>query len=169
MKITEPKTPYVQWNPETDEVMNLNSIPGFELGLADSVKSPTEAATGEQSSGASQSGPSEGSQSRHSSFSGSRHSSFSGSRRGSDVNGEKKVDIVLDDEEGEVDWENMDEESREKHRRFSTKRSNHYGNEAAALAKGKEMMENEQALEDSDDEDAATRQPPPVPALPNGH
>lgn len=117
MKITEPKTPYVQWNPETDEVMNLERIPGFELGLADSVKSPTDAVSGEQSSGASQSGPSEGSQSRHSSFSGSRHSSFSGSRRGSDVNGEKKVDIVLEDDTPE-DWENMSEEAREKHRQF---------------------------------------------------
>ena len=24
MKINEPKTPYVQWNPETDEVMNIH-------------------------------------------------------------------------------------------------------------------------------------------------
>jgi len=32
MKITEPKTPYVRYNAETDEVMDLDKIPGFELG-----------------------------------------------------------------------------------------------------------------------------------------
>ncbi|KEI39744.1 uncharacterized protein L969DRAFT_62669 [Mixia osmundae IAM 14324] len=35
MKITEPKTPYVRYNPETDEVMDLDKIPGFELGRPD--------------------------------------------------------------------------------------------------------------------------------------
>ena len=84
-------------------------IPGFELGLAESVRSSsagTAAPTGE-SSGASasasasdRSGPS----SRHSSFSGSRHSSFSG---------EKKVDIEVPDDHAEIDtddWASMDEE-----------------------------------------------------------
>ncbi|GAA5991395.1 hypothetical protein JCM10908_003291 [Rhodotorula pacifica] len=32
MKITEPKTPYVRYNAETDEVMDLDQIPGISLG-----------------------------------------------------------------------------------------------------------------------------------------
>ncbi|KAK4704488.1 protein phosphatase inhibitor 2, partial [Phenoliferia sp. Uapishka_3] len=35
MKIDEPKTPWVNYNAETDEVMDLDKIPGFELGKAE--------------------------------------------------------------------------------------------------------------------------------------
>ena len=101
-------------------------IPGFELGAAEPVSPSTTS-------------------SRHNSFTSTR--SGSSSRRSSD-SGEKKVDIVLDenvvngglpteDEEDESLW---DEETRAKHRMFKSKRNNHYGNEAEALKKAKALM-----------------------------
>ncbi|KAH9472475.1 hypothetical protein Pst134EA_003085 [Puccinia striiformis f. sp. tritici] len=45
MKITEPKTPFVRYNAETDEVMNLESIPDFDLGRASSTSSTAAGST----------------------------------------------------------------------------------------------------------------------------
>jgi protein phosphatase inhibitor 2 len=120
MKITEPKTPFVRYNPETDEVMNLETIPGFELGMAeDDLRSPPGS-----------SGPS----SRHSSF--SAHSRPSGSRRSSSDSSEKRVDIILDEnaQHGGIDPEadddddeaNMTPEELAKHRQFAHRRGSHY-------------------------------------------
>lgn len=141
MKITEPKTPvslvecdvdaayadhtltitlmqYVRYNAETDEVMDLDKIPGFELGTTERNNQSSTAPDEEMDdtrtepvasgSGSSRSQPSISS--RSSSFSGSRRTSES-SRRGSDTS-ERKMVVVEDlgpgaDAEDEAD----DEES----------------------------------------------------------
>jgi len=161
MKITEPKTPYVRYNPETDEVMNLTSIPGFELGVPEEPGSPPLPSNSTGSSSA----PS----SRHSSF--SSRPDAAGSRRSSDA-GEKKVDIVLDETQphggisSDEGMENMDEEAREKHRLFKNMRKSHYGNEAEAMKRAQALMQNEQ--EDEEAEEDKVGEEEEVPPVPNG-
>lgn len=130
MKITEPKTPYVRYNAETDEVMDLDKIPGFELGQSErtgssSITDPaattadlgdagssdqtmTTTTTASDSRAAATGGRPAGSARSAS----SRSSSFSGSRRGSDVS-ERKMVVVEDHGPGidAEDEEGLDEES----------------------------------------------------------
>lgn len=137
MKITEPKTPYVRYNAETDEVMDLDKIPGFELGqserndnngeasgsaagsmsgdaeMADSNEPASSHGHGGASGSSSSNNPPRGAasaSSRSSSFSGSRRGSES-SRRGSDVS-ERKI-VMMEDHGPGVDAEDegADEES----------------------------------------------------------
>lgn len=137
MKITEPKTPvcrscptltqrmltitlmqYVRYNAETDEVMDLDKIPGFELGTTERNNQSSTALDEEMDdtrtepvasgSGSSRSQPSISS--RSSSFSGSRRTSES-SRRGSDTS-ERKMVVVEDLGPGaDAEDEGDDEES----------------------------------------------------------
>lgn len=133
MKITEPKTPFVRYDPETDTVMDLDreppaflslylflllsiklllqpqsEIPNFELGTADPPRRPSMSSSASSTSGTS-----------------SRHSSFSSSRRSSD-SGEKRVDIVLDEsapagglpDSSEEDESRWDEATRIRHTVF---------------------------------------------------
>lgn len=51
------------------------------------------------------------------------------------------------------DEENMDPETREKHRRFEEKRAGHYGNEAKiALQRAKELMKGDEGDGDGEEE-----------------
>lgn len=105
--------------------LDFPEIPNFELGMAEARGS---------SSG---SGGGSGTSSRHSSFTSSRSGSQSlpGSRRGSDT-GEKKVDIVLDEnlpggglsaDASDEDESKMTEDERIKHAIFKHQRKSHYG------------------------------------------
>lgn len=123
------RTPYVRYNAETDEVMDLDKIPGFELGQAereelqqqqqeqanDGQQQQHDMHEGTSTSGASDNGrPSSNrapsASSRSSSFSGSRRGSET-SRRGSDVS-ERKMVVVEDLGPGaDAEDEGADEES----------------------------------------------------------
>lgn len=62
--------------------------------------------------------------------------------------------------------------AREKHRQFKNMRKNHYGSEADAMRQAQILIDQEEALELDDEDDAPPRSNgavPPVPALPNGH
>ncbi|KAK4055089.1 hypothetical protein OIV83_000369 [Microbotryomycetes sp. JL201] len=139
MKITEPKTPYVRYDAETDTVMDLDKIPGFELGRAEESGSDYN-----MQSPASPGG-----------------TSASASRRGSEASEKMvKVDAAAlsgndDDEEDEL----QDEEARAHREQFAKKRGGHYRNEAEAMKRAAALIENE----DDDDESA----PPAVPPLPS--
>ena len=134
MKITEPKTPYVRYNAETDEVMDLDKIPGFELGQSEragygeedeeegggsgNVAGPSTSRTSPSSSSHSSRpgipGPSHSNasaSSRSSSFSGSQRNKSESSRRNSDVS-ERKMVVVEDSGPGvDAEDEGADEES----------------------------------------------------------
>lgn len=123
------RTPYVRYNAETDEVMDLDKIPGFELGQAereDQQQSLSQSTEGDNAiqdmhEGSSTSGASDSARptinnrapsasSRSSSFSGSRRGSET-SRRGSDVS-ERKMVVVEDLGPGaDAEDEGADEES----------------------------------------------------------
>jgi protein phosphatase inhibitor 2 len=52
------------------------------------------------------------------------------------------------------DEENMDEETRARHREFERKRAGHYGNEAAfALKQAKELLDKDVDMESEEDEE----------------
>merc|ERR1711939_1088433 len=134
MKITEPKTPYVRYNAETDEVMDLDKIPGFELGTADrndaessasgsAMDGPsgdldgagddTEMTAGDGSgtrSGSRGSTPASSNRPGMGTSASSRSSSFSGSRRGSESSrrgsdvSERKI-VMMEDHGPGVDAE----------------------------------------------------------------
>ena len=137
MKITEPKTPYVRYNAETDEVMDLDKIPGFELGHQER-RSASAASTSNNSTSSesprwptsagstSSTGNAPSVSSRSSSFSGSRRGSES-SRRGSDVS-ERKMVVVEDLGPGQdAEDEGADEETRQAKKLFKERRNSHYG------------------------------------------
>lgn len=176
MKITEPKTPFVRYNAETDEVMNLESIPDFDLGRASSSSSYQPASINDEPM-ASEEDPS-GSQNPTPSM---RRFSSSSSRRGSGST-ERKVlvqppvgpsstagDDALDDEEDDAD---LDPDARAKHDAFVRARKGHYGNEAEAMKKARELAEKEEieseATAESSDQltDSSTHED--VPPVPNG-
>ncbi|KAM0793607.1 hypothetical protein ACM66B_001040 [Microbotryomycetes sp. NB124-2] len=138
MKITEPKTPYVRYDAETDTVMDLDKIPGFELGRPEESGSDYN-----MQSPASPGG-----------------TSASASRRGSEASEKMvKVDAAAlsgndDDDEDEL----QDEEARAHREQFAKKRGGHYRNEAEAMKRAAALIENE-----DEDSDSA---PPPVPPMP---
>ncbi|TFY62494.1 hypothetical protein EVG20_g6686 [Dentipellis fragilis] len=155
MKITEPKTPYVRYNAELDELEN--DIPSLELAGA-SLPSPIPRAQSPgdiSSTGAVNSNPS----SRRTSFSsagdrpGVRSTSRSSSRSTSfTLPGEARGDIVLAGagERGEIEEEEeeeMDEETAAKHAAFLRARGRHYSNEAEAMKRAQQLMEDEDAEE----------------------
>ncbi|BGO88518.1 hypothetical protein NBRC10512_003384 [Rhodotorula toruloides] len=175
MKITEPKTPYVRYNAETDEVMDLDQIPGFSLGSTSFASS----------SGGG--GPSNPTSPTSSTFVGAGAANATGSsRRGSEAS-EKMVRVersnsdVSGGEEAfnESDDEEADEETIEHRRAFAQKRGRHYSNEGMAMKQAAALL----AQEDDDDEDESEEARveanterntsgmsavPPVPPLPNG-
>jgi len=163
MKITEPKTPYVRYNAETDTIEG--DIPTLDLSLFssspmedDQPVSPTMTLS---STGADASAPSSrrtsfsssgrpGTSMSHRSGSSSRSTSFNLPRHGSRSRSP----------EGEVDFEedDMDEEAAKKHAEFIRARGRHYSNEAEAMKRAKELMAQE--------EDDMNPEIPPVPRLP---
>ncbi|KAG0144258.1 hypothetical protein CROQUDRAFT_95262 [Cronartium quercuum f. sp. fusiforme G11] len=136
MKITEPKTPFVRYNAETDEVMNLDAIPDFDLGYS------TSSARQERSN----SSPSTSKEIITDPTNLIRRASTSSTRRGSDSNErrqvllKKPIEKELEDEEEEED-EELDPDTKAKHDAFVRARKGHYGNEAEAMKKARELAE----------------------------
>jgi len=147
MRITEPKTPYVRYNAETDEVMDLDKIPGFELGQTDH-QATTGSTTATEAEG-STSRPS--GSSRSSSFSGSRRGSES-SRRSSDV-GERKMVVVEDHGPGvDAEDEGQDEETRAARKQFKQRRNSHYEGEGEVMKRFKARAAAKASEDDDEDE-----------------
>ncbi|PIL37461.1 hypothetical protein GSI_01155 [Ganoderma sinense ZZ0214-1] len=164
MKITEPKTPYVRYNAETDTIEG--DIPSLDLnGRMGSPISPVRSMSPVSSTGATTGGGS-GPPSRRTSFSsagtqGGRSStpgrgpgSGSSSRSTSfNLPSEAREVIRLDGrqpgDEIEVE-EEMDEEAAAKHAAFVRARGRHYSNEAEAMKMAKKLMAEE------DDEDVSS-------------
>jgi len=165
MKITEPKTPYVRYNAETDEVEG--DIPSLDLGghFSDPTSPiPTHSPT--SATGADYSNPS----SRRTSFSSGtgrsssipgRSSSRSSSRSTSfTLPNEAKGDIKSQrpaepgDDEIEEDPE-MDPEAAAKHAEFVRARGRHYSNEAEAMKVARQLMDEEEDSSSAVDKDSA--------------
>ncbi|KAI0265988.1 hypothetical protein BC834DRAFT_877231 [Gloeopeniophorella convolvens] len=148
MKITEPKTPYVRYNAELDEVEG--DIPTFNLA-GPSAPSPPLASPP----------PAEPSSPRRASFSTGKRpgrSSSGSSSRSTSFN------IPADVPRGEVeeassDEEDMSPEAAAKHAEFIRARGRHYSNEAEAMKRAAQLMEEE------DDDSPADSVVPPVPKL----
>ncbi|KAG8710765.1 hypothetical protein FRC08_016745 [Ceratobasidium sp. 394] len=176
MKITEPKTPYVRYNAETDEVEGFSNIPAFNLDSRPGRPNSTEVAQSpstsippvpedspappvppaplsRKSSGASEPPPMS---SRRTSFSTPPVPGRTGSASGSSSRstsflagdrGEVRGLQGQHGERGEVEEDEMDEESAEKHAAFIKARGRHYSNEAEAMKRAQQLM-----AQDDDDE-----------------
>jgi len=141
MKITEPKTPYVRYNPLTDEVEG--DIPGLSLdGNDPSSSSPKRVQTPQKddeqgSRRGSTSSPSR----RPASNASSRSTSFS-------LPNEDRVLVKPgeDSESGDVavGEEEMDEEAAAKHEAFIRARGRHYSNEGEAMKRARQLMDEEE-------------------------
>jgi len=157
MKITEPKTPYVRYNAETDEFEG--EIPSLDLaGTISGVDSPIL----QSPVSTEQPPPSPPVSPRRASFSSGpngRSSSGTGSIRSRSGSSSRSTSFSLpheakgeishgkaigpDDEEVEED-EEMDPEAAEKHAAFVKARGRHYSNEAEAMKRARELMEDEE-------------------------
>ncbi|KAF8204776.1 hypothetical protein BJ912DRAFT_939279 [Pholiota molesta] len=142
MKITEPKTPYVRYNAETDTVEG--DIPNLDLGFPRSPEEelrPLSPAISASSTGANTSGPS----SRRTSISsiGGRPGTSMSVRSGTssrstsfnlpgDARNAIRAESRSPGEEVEFE-EEMDEETAAKHAAFVRARGRHYSNEAEAM------------------------------------
>jgi len=176
MKITEPKTPFVRYNAETDEVMDLESIPDFDLGRASSSSSSHQPSAIHDEPMSTEEAPSEY-QGTESSI---RRFSSSSSRRGSGST-ERKVlvqppvglpstagDDAFDDDEDGAD---LDPDARAKHDAFVRARKGHYGNEAEAMKKARELAEKEEIESEAtveSDQLSDSSNSEVVPPVPNG-
>ncbi|KAG2138043.1 uncharacterized protein EDB93DRAFT_1242136 [Suillus bovinus] len=156
MKITEPKTPYVRYNAETDQVEG--DIPSLDLGgrmpspmeyLSSSPRSvsPTADSSRRSSRRTSLSSAGRASSGRSASTGSSRSTSFN-------LPNEAKAEIraVQDSPGEEVETEEeMDEEAAAKHAAFVRARGRHYSNEAEAMKRAAKMPddEEEEVTEDS--------------------
>ncbi|KAA1098056.1 hypothetical protein PGT21_027560 [Puccinia graminis f. sp. tritici] len=178
MKITEPKTPFVRYNAETDEVMDLESIPDFDLGRASSSSSSSQ----HQASAVHEEPMATDDDQSQNPSSSMRRFSSSSSRRGSGSTERRQVlvqppvgpsstagDDALDDEEDEAD---LDPDARAKHDAFVRARKGHYGNEAEAMKKARELAEREEieseATVDESDQLSDSSKSESVPTVPNG-
>lgn len=137
MKITEPKTPYVRYNAELDEVEG--DIPVFELGRS-SAPSPPPASPS----------PVEPPSPRRASFSTGKRPGRSGSGSSSRST---SFNIPSDFPRGEVEEESSDDEpmtpeAAAKHEAFLKARGRHYSNEAEAMKRAAKLIKEE----DDDDE-----------------
>jgi len=143
MKITEPKTPYVRYNPLTDEVEG--DIPGLSLDgniVTTDPTSPKRAQTPqkEEGDGSSRRGSVSSSGRRPGSGASSRSTSFS-------LPTEDRVlvkpgeDMVMDEVEVE---EEMDEEAKARHAEFVKARGRHYSNEGEAMKRARRLMDEEE-------------------------
>ncbi|KAJ7228208.1 hypothetical protein GGX14DRAFT_554311 [Mycena pura] len=182
MKITEPKTPYVRYNAETDtvegEIPNLDLNGQYVWTHGSNPASPTMSPS---STGADASGPS----SRRTSFSsaGGQPGSVSGrsgsasGRSGSgqssrstsfnlpnEARREIRADARPTGEEVEFD-EEMDEETAAKHAAFVRARGRHYSNEAEAMKLAARLLSEED--DDDGDDSGSGRGIPAVPPLPS--
>jgi len=158
MKITEPKTPYVRYNAETDEIEG--DIPNLDLDghyILPRERGTTSPALSVSSTGANTSGPSSrrtsvSSLGRPNSASGRSGSATSSRSTSFNLPNEAKREIQADSrinipgEEVEFE-EEMDEEAAEKHAAFVRARGRHYSNEAEAMKLATRLV-------DEDDEDS---------------
>jgi len=164
MKITEPKTPYVRYNAETDEIEG--DIPNLDLygrqntGSSNSptspvlLNSPLTGDTPEYSSRRSSiasTGRTGASSGRSSSGASSRSTSFN---LPNEARGEIRA-IGGDPGDGVEEDEEMDAETAAKHAAFVRARGRHYSNEAEAMKKAAKLMA------DEDDEIERTDSPEP--------
>ncbi|KAJ7167652.1 hypothetical protein C8R46DRAFT_1093698 [Mycena filopes] len=173
MKITEPKTPYVRYNAETDTVEG--EIPNLDLNgqyvWTNGSSNPTSPVLSPSPTGADGSGPS----SRRTSFSSTGRSGSVSGRSGSasgrsgsgnssrstsfnlpnEARGEIRADERETGEEVELD-EEMDEETAAKHAAFVRARGRHYSNEAGS---------HEEEDEAHDGEDSVIPEVPPLPKM----
>lgn len=162
MKITEPKTPYVRYNAETDEIEG--DIPNLDLGFHSSPinmedenrpGSPTLSVspTGADTSGPSSRRTSTSSTGRPGTSMSARSGSGASSRSTSfNLPNDARYEIRAESREpgGEVELEEeMDEETAAKHAAFVRARGRHYSNEAEAMKRAAQMMD-----EDDDDDEA---------------
>ncbi|KAK0499634.1 hypothetical protein EDD18DRAFT_1152018 [Armillaria luteobubalina] len=169
MKITEPKTPYVRYNAETDEIEG--DIPDLDLNGRYMSASPARSVS---PTGADASGPS----SRRTSFSSTgrpssgRSASTASSRSTSfNLSDEARSGIREDgrgrDPGSEVELdEEMDEETAAKHAAFVRARGRHYSNEAEAMKRAARLMAEEDDDNVDGDDDASVSEDHSVPPIP---
>ncbi|KAI5993611.1 hypothetical protein EDD15DRAFT_911203 [Pisolithus albus] len=145
MKITEPKTPYVRYNADTDEIEG--DIPNLDLGFRASSpttysqpESPTSVIVSSPSSRrASLSSVGRNSSGRSASVTSSRSTSFN-------LPNEARREIrSVDDTPGEwvEEEEEMDEETAARHAAFLRARGRHYSNEAEAMKRAAQLMKDD--------------------------
>ncbi|GAA5854985.1 hypothetical protein JCM8547_002336 [Rhodosporidiobolus lusitaniae] len=146
MKITEPKTPYVRYNAETDEVMDLDKIPGFSLGSTSFAASPPGSAASPTSTGGF--GSRRGSEASEKMVRVERSDSFGSTRGGGAAAATGDEMAVEEDSDDEV----ADEETLEHRKQFAQQRGRHYSNEAEAMKRAAALLAQED--EDDDDEEA---------------
>ncbi|CCM00428.1 uncharacterized protein FIBRA_02460 [Fibroporia radiculosa] len=160
MKITEPKTPYVRYNAETDTLEG--DIPSLDLNgrtVSPSAISPVRGMSPSSSTGATGGGSTPSS--RRTSFSSTgRTSTASGrpesgrSSRSTSFNlpDDARETIRLEDRQpgDEVEFEEMDEETAAKHAAFVRARGRHYSNEAEAMKMAAKLMNDEEEDEDAE-------------------
>ncbi|TFK66558.1 hypothetical protein BDN72DRAFT_844173 [Pluteus cervinus] len=169
MKITEPKTPYVRYNAETDTVEG--DIPDLALGahyIVDDETQPPNAFSHSPVRSVSPTGAdASGVSSRRTSISSVGRSTGGGSGRSGSANSSRstsfslpnearnqvKADEIVLDGEVEVELEEMDEEAAAKHAAFVRARGRHYSNEAEAMKKAAQLMD-----EDDDEEGKPTNE-----------
>jgi len=146
MKITEPKTPYVRYNPLTDEVEG--DIPGLSLDGNDPAADPNSPKGGhaprKEEDQSSRRGSVSSSGKRPGSGASSRSTSFSlpNEDRALVKPGE---DAVMDEVEVE---EEMDEEAKARHAAFVKARGRHYSNEGEAMKRARALMDEEEGAGD---------------------
>jgi len=142
MKITEPKTPYVRYNAETDEIEG--EIPNLDLGhryesppphSPEPPPSPTGADTSGQSSRRTSFSSTGRPSGRSASSSSSRSTSFS-------LPNDMREGRAPGDSVGEEAEEEgiMDEETKKKHDEFLKARGRHYSREGYAMKRARELM-----------------------------
>jgi len=146
MKITEPKTPYVRYNAETDEIEG--DIPNLDLNNRFASSSPimSVSSTGADTSGPSSRRTSISSAGRPGSTSGRSGSATSSRSTSFNLPNEARREIRADLREpgGEVEFEEeMDEETAAKHAAFVRARGRHYSNEAEAMKRAAQLMDDE--------------------------
>ncbi|KAI0701186.1 hypothetical protein BC835DRAFT_267169 [Cytidiella melzeri] len=156
MKITEPKTPYVRYDAETDTIDG--EIPQLVLGGATATMIPRSSSpTSSVAATDGESAP----PSRRTSFSSGGRTASSGGGPGSrsssrstsfNLPNDAREVIRLDGRQpgDEIEFdEEMDEETAAKHAAFVRARGRHYSNEAEAMKRAKSLIDEE------DDDDAA--------------
>ncbi|GAA5935291.1 hypothetical protein JCM3775_007261 [Rhodotorula graminis] len=145
MKIDEPKTPFVRYNAETDEVMNLDQIPGISLGST---------SYGNAAGGGGPTSPvRRGSEASEKMVRVERSNSDLAASARAHAGGSS---AMQDDEDPSLDSdeEDYDEETIEHRREFAKKRGRHYSNEAAAMKRAQALLD----AEEDDDEPELTEE-----------
>ncbi|KAF9236227.1 hypothetical protein BU15DRAFT_89272 [Melanogaster broomeanus] len=152
MKITEPKTPYVRYNAETDEIegdipdLNLGARASSPTSCSPRSTSPTSmVASGPSSRRTSLSSLGRNSSGRSGSATSSRSTSFN---LPPEVIGEIRASNAEPGLGDEIETEEeMDEEAAAKHAAFVRARGRHYSNEAEAM-KASMLMDEDDDAED---------------------